>query len=316
MSNAVAAATVADVAIYPVNPAGLDLPTDRMAEGFTRAVDEAGREVAHVDLGQMIAEFLQAKNQLRDLAALTGGVSLIDRNDLGTAIDRVLSDASDYYVVSYEPDKAVKGSKVRPIEVRVKRPGVRVHARRGYLSPPALAAADPVDASVSPAMTAVLGGVVPEDGVPLLVQVIPVAHVGDAVRHAVIVDAAGGALLQGLANGQVSIEQAIAHVDASGRMGKVTHRTASLKFNATQAAVVRDDWVRTVWALDLAPGEHQVRVAIVQPATGLRGSMYIDVTATSGQPLDPASLASAMANPKPTAFVDSALQHLVAAGGQ
>ena len=316
MSNAVAAATVADVAIYPVNPAGLDLPTDRMAEGFTRAVDDAGREVAHVDLSQMVVEFLQAKNQLRDLAALTGGVSLVDRNDLGTALDRVLSDASDYYVVSYEPDKEVKGSKVRPIDVRVKRPGVRVHARRGYLAPPAVASAEVPDAKMSPAMSALLGGIVPEDGVPLLVQVVPVAHVGDAVRHAVIVDAAGGVLLQGLANGHVAIEQAISYIDDEGRRGKVTHRTATLTFKGAQAAAVRDDWVRTVWAIDLDPGEHQVRVAIVQPATGLRGSMYIDVTATSGQPLDPAALASAMANPKPTAFVDSSVQHLVPAGGQ
>ena len=146
MLDALAAASVADLAIYPMNPAGLDLPTDRMIEGFTRQVDTAsegntrgfgGREIAHEDLSNVITQFMQAKNQLRDLAALTGGVSLVDTNDLAAAVDRVLRDASDYYVIGYEPDKEVKGTEVRPLEVRVTRPGVKVYSRKGYMAPPA-----------------------------------------------------------------------------------------------------------------------------------------------------------------------------------
>lgn len=313
MRDAVAAATVADVAVYPINPAGLDTPTDGMIEGFTRAVDEQGREVAHVDLSQLISEFLQAKNQLRDLAALTGGLSLIDRNDIDAAVQRVLDDASDYYVLSYEPDKAVKGTTVRTIDVRVKRPGVRVRARRGYLAPPSTPVARAAAAGgPSPAMLALLGGVVPEDGIPLLVQVVPVAHASDRVRYAVIVDAAGGPLVQGLARGQVVIEQAVADVDAAGRMGKVTHQQAALKLKGKQVDSVSNDWVRVVWAVDLPPGQRQIRVAVVQPTTGLRGSMYVDI-APGAHPVDPAALVSAMANPKPTTFVDPALKGLLPA---
>ena len=62
MIDALAAASVADLAVYPMNPAGLDLPTDRMIEGFTRQVDTAsegntrgfgGREIAHDDLSNI-----------------------------------------------------------------------------------------------------------------------------------------------------------------------------------------------------------------------------------------------------------------------
>lgn len=314
MRDAVAAATAADVAVYPISPAGLDTPTDGMIEGFTRGYDEEGREVADVDLSQLVSEFLQAKNQLRDLAALTGGVALSDRNDLDAAVRRVLDDASDYYVISYEPDKTVKGTTVRPIHVRVKRPGVRVHARRGYLAPPATPAPKrPSGADVSPAMTALLSGVVPEDGIPLLVQVVPVAHVGERVRHAVIVDAAGGALVQGLDRGQVRIEQAVADVDAAGRLGNVTHQHAALKLKGDQAERVRNDWVRAVWAVDLLPGMRQIRVAVAQPGTGLTGSMYVDVTSAAAQPVDPAALVSAMASPRPTTYVDPALKDLLPA---
>lgn len=64
MLDAVAAATVADLAIYPLSPIGLDIPTG------------------------LLAEFLQTKNQLRDLATLTGGTSLIARNDTAQAFTR------------------------------------------------------------------------------------------------------------------------------------------------------------------------------------------------------------------------------------
>lgn len=313
MRDAVAAATVADVAVYPISPAGLDTPTDGMIEGFTRAYDEEGREVAHLDLSQLISEFLQAKHQLRDLAALTGGVSLIDRNDVDAAVRRVLDDASDYYVLSYEPDKTVKGTKVRAIDVRVKRPGVRVHARRGYLAPPAAPAAAAPEGRMSPAMTALLGGIAPEDGIPLLVQVVPVAHVGDRTRYAVVVDAAGGPLVQGLDRGQVGIEQAVVDVDAAGRFGKVTHQQAALRLKGPQVEVVRNEWVRAVWAMDLPAGLRQVRVGVVQPTTGRAGSMYVDVTSAASQPLDAAALAAVMADAKPTTFVDPALKDVLPA---
>ena len=313
MMNAVAAATVGDVAVYPIDPSGLGTPTDRLVEGFTRAVDDTGREIAHVDLSNLIAGFLQARNQLGDLAALTGGVSLVDRNDLDGAIARVLGDASDYYVISYEPDRAVKGTKVRTVEVRVSRPGVRVHARRGYLAPPATPPdmkAD--DDGLSPDMTALLGGVVPEDGVPMLVRVLPIAHAGQRVRHAVVVDAAGGVLMGALHRGQVSFEQAVADVDGAGRIGMVTHRTATFKAKTSQAGQLGQDWVRTIWAIDLSPGEHQVRVATSLAATGVRGSMYVDVRVAPGQALETAALASVVSDAKPTVFIDPVLQDVMA----
>lgn len=160
-------------------------------------------------------------------------------------------------------------------------------------------------------MTALLGGMVPEDGIPLLVQVVPVAHANDRVRYAVIVDAAGGALVQGLHRGQVVIEQAVADVDAAGRFGKVTHQQAALRLKGSQVDSVRNEWVRAVWAVELPAGQRQIRVAIVQPTTGLTGSLYVDVTTAAMPPVDPGAVVSALASAKPTTFVDPALRALL-----
>jgi VWFA-related protein len=308
MRDAVAAATIADLAIYPLSPIGLDIPTDRMIEGFTRQVDEEGRDVAHLDLANVIAEFLQAKNSLRDLATLTGGASLIDRNDTSKAFARVLRDASDGYVLGYEPDKALKGAQVRSLEVRVTRPGVRVLARGGYLAPPAARETAAADAGVSPALAQLLGGVVAEDALPMFVQAIPVAREGDLTRFAVVVDAVGGPLLVGMADDQLPLEQALVSVGPNGKMGRISHRRAMLKITPEAAKGVATAGLRTVWSIALPAGDHQVRIATVQTSSGAKGSLYLDLVVKDQHPVDPEGLAGLLQEQKPTAFVDSAVQ--------
>ncbi|MGV3518591.1 VWA domain-containing protein [Luteitalea sp.] len=308
MRDAVAAATVAGLAIYPLSPIGLDIPTDRMIEGFTRQVDEQGRDVAHVDLANLVAEFLQAKNSLRDLATLTGGVSLIYHNDTAQAFALVLQDASDGYVLGYEPDKAVKGAKMRSLEVRVKRPGVRVRARSGYLAPPAIRSTAVADPAVSPALAELLGGVVAEDMLPMFVQAVPVAREGDLTRFALVVDIVGGPLLVGMEGAQLPLEQAVVSVGPNGKVGRITHRRTMLKVTPEAANSVAAQGLRTVWSINLPAGDHQVRIATVQTTSGARGSLYLDLLVTDEHPLDPKGLAGLLQEQKPTAFVDSDVQ--------
>ena len=324
MLDALAAASVADLAIYPMNPAGLDLPTDRLIEGFTRQVDTAsegntrgfgGREVAQEDLSNVITQFLQAKNQLRDLAALTGGVSLIDGNDLSGAVDRVLRDASDYYVIGYEPDKEVKGTKIRPIEVRVTRPGVKVYARKGYMPPPATRDAQKVPSSLSPSMRTLLSGIVPVDALPMVVQMIALGEVKGKTRYAVVTETAGGPLVDGLDGDRVGLEQAILSIDGNGKMANATQKTAELKVGPAQVQMLGELGVRSIWCIDLAPGAHQIRVATVHQQSGRGGSMYLDVTVEPGRTSNADALLALSQTPKPTAFIDPEAKKLMAAGG-
>jgi VWFA-related protein len=325
MIDALAAATVADVAVYPINPAGLDLPTDRMIEGFTRQVDigseggtrgAGGRETAHDDLSNIITQFMQGKNHLRDIAALTGGVSLVDTNDLGAAVDRVLRDASDYYVLAYEPDKEVKGTKVRPIEVRVTRPGVRVLSRKGYMPPPAHPDADKVPANLSPAMRSLLSGSVPVDALPMVVQMIAIGEQTGKVRFAVVTETAGGPLVDGIEGDRVGIEQAILSINSQGKMANAIQKRAELKVGPHQVAMLGGLGVRTIWCIDLPPGSHQVRVATVHQQSGRGGSMYLDVTVEAGKAPTPEALQALAQSPKPTAFVDPEAKKLMAGGSQ
>ena len=72
---------------------------------------------------------------LRLLAGATDGLAVIDTNNFDQGIQRIVNDLSSYYLLGYHSTNAKLDGKFRSIKVRVKRPGVDVRARRGYLAP-------------------------------------------------------------------------------------------------------------------------------------------------------------------------------------
>src|SRR5438477_5033 len=81
-------------------------------------------------------------NSLRTLAEATDGLAIVDSNNLAGGMKRIVDDLSSYYLLGYYSNAKLDG-KFHAITVRVKRPGVQVRARRGYLAatPAAMTAA-------------------------------------------------------------------------------------------------------------------------------------------------------------------------------
>jgi VWFA-related protein len=70
------------------------------------------------------------------LAKETGGFLLENTNNLGAGIPRIQQERTNYYLLGYQSTKALDG-KFRRVSVKVKRSGVTVKARSGYLAVPA-----------------------------------------------------------------------------------------------------------------------------------------------------------------------------------
>jgi VWFA-related protein len=68
------------------------------------------------------------------LAVDTGGMAIRNENNVGRALDLIQQDAGTYYVVGYTPANQTFDGKFRKIDLSVKRPDVKVRARRGYLA--------------------------------------------------------------------------------------------------------------------------------------------------------------------------------------
>nr|MDQ3070638.1 VWA domain-containing protein [Acidobacteriota bacterium] len=91
-------------------------------------------EAAVADAAGAQMGFDTQEDGVNSLAIDTGGMMIRNENNIGRALDTVAADASRYYVLGYQPANIKFDGKYRSIEVRVKREGARVRARKGYLA--------------------------------------------------------------------------------------------------------------------------------------------------------------------------------------
>jgi VWFA-related protein len=110
------AANRANVAIYPVDPQG-------MTTGPRRTTTTA----------QMMNFTVGDRDMLEALAGETGGRPIVERNDIGGELQRIVRDATAYYLIAYESPHPEDG-KFHRVSVKVKRPRTTVIARTGYWS--------------------------------------------------------------------------------------------------------------------------------------------------------------------------------------
>jgi VWFA-related protein len=89
---------------------------------------------------------LNIRANMGDLAESTGGFLIADTNDLGAGIERVAAELRNFYELAYTPVNAATDGHFRKIDVKVSRPGVTVHTRRGYYAlPPGAVVVEPYE---------------------------------------------------------------------------------------------------------------------------------------------------------------------------
>jgi VWFA-related protein len=129
--DAITAASRANVSIYSIDPRGLTNMGDTSMEISTILQDPNLR----LDTVGLLAELRLSQDSLRVLSEQTGGTAWVNSSDLTEAFDRVARENSSYYMLGYYPASDKRDGGFRKIEVRVKKPGLQVRARKGYVSP-------------------------------------------------------------------------------------------------------------------------------------------------------------------------------------
>jgi VWFA-related protein len=121
----------ANASFYPIDPRGLAVFDEPIMK-----VGQVGPPPPTLP-PSVDAARLRARNEsLRILAADTDGIAIVSTNNLAGGLKRVAADLSSYYLLGYYSTTRLDG-RFHAIRVRVKRPGVEVRARRGYLAPTA-----------------------------------------------------------------------------------------------------------------------------------------------------------------------------------
>lgn len=110
LAGVIRSANRGSVSIYAIDPRAL-LPAP-----------DGGGEVGRDPPGQ---------DALRAMADETGGHAILQAADVADGLSRIVGDASTHYVITLRPDREGDGG-FHALEVRVRRPGIRVRVRKGY----------------------------------------------------------------------------------------------------------------------------------------------------------------------------------------
>jgi VWFA-related protein len=274
--DAIAAATRGNVVIYAIDPRGLDVLDDAAIGGIPEEMrnDSPARG--------LLSELQLSQNSLRTITAETGGFAALNRNDFSDAFARIVRENSSYYVLGYYPSNDRRDGRFRRIDVRVKRPGLQVRSRRGYVAPrgraPETARADATAAPALVAANEALGSPIPVGGVPITVFAAP--YKGTAPNASVVmaieldVNAFRFTEGNGTMNGRAEVTFTAG--DLQGKVRGSGRHTLDLTLRPETLARAKERGLRVITGVDLPPGRYQLRVAAGEEG-GRAGSVLYDI---------------------------------------
>ena len=269
---AVAAATRGNVSIYPVDPRGLS-PAGPLGE--TGAAPEP--EIASAER----LRNLSRQQELRALAEATGGFAVVNSNNFQDAFERIVRENSTYYVLGFTATTPRRDGRYQRVEVRVRRPGLQVRARNGYLAPMrrgSSAAPAPLDSRLAPAVAESIRIPMPNPAVAMAVSATPFKGSGRDADVALAIEFDGAKLGLTDTGGSMSaeIEVATVPVAAAGKVHEGDRHRLRLTLKPDTYERALTGGVRVLSQVSLPPGRYQLRVAGGNVA-GPAGSVIADL---------------------------------------
>ena len=297
IKDAVTAAARSNVNVFALDPRGLIGMTSEY-------IETAGSHAPDVALGVFAAQNAQqgllnemklSQDSLRTLAEETGGFAAVNQNTLNMAFDRIVDANSRYYVLGYYPPNHARDGRFHRIEVRVKRPGLRVSARRGYASPRGRTAAErkrdedanrlrdarrTVASSTSPALREALDTPLPQSGLTFSLQAAPFRLDSKEASVALAIELDGDRLQFepkpgiGFAN---TLEVAFFGINENGRAQRATRAEFNLTLRPETFERVKANGLRLNPRITLPPGRYQIRVGARERVAGQVGTVFYDI---------------------------------------
>ena len=250
--DAIASASKANVNFYTIDPRGLHAMGDENMElgGFPADPSYNINPQAFEDERRL------AVDSLKVLAEQTGGFAAVESNDYSDAYDRIVRENSSYYVLGYYPPSNKRDGKFHKIEVKLKRPGLKVTARKGYAAPKGKGEVTAVDpsAGTSTALKDLLNSPLQQPGLTLSVVAAPFDAPKDNV--AVTIEIVGRNLKftpdKGLFTN--TVEVSMLPLEARGKAQQGRRSEVKLNLKPQTAQVMAATAVRLVAAPDAAAG--------------------------------------------------------------
>jgi VWFA-related protein len=314
VQEAIAAATRADVSFYGVDARGLGAGLDEAIDISSVPADDPSAPNPSTGIQD---EVRRAQDSLRVISEQTGGFAVVNQNDLNAAFERIVRDNSSYYVLGYYSSNDKRDGKLRRIQVRVTRPGVRVQARDAYTAPkgrPVVATSSKAEADVPPDVRDALASPIPSTGVGLSVFAAPFSGPGSKSSIALVVEFDPARLNFVERDGKFNedLQLHVLAIDAAGKLQDGGLTTVPLRLSEANHRAVSSYGFRVMRRLNVPPGRYQLRVAVKEMHEGAVGTVRqtLDVPDFSKSPLQLSGIAltSISATRMPTANPDEQLK--------
>jgi len=245
---------------------------------------------------ELLQEFRLSQDTLRELAEQTGGFAAVNTNNVTSAFERIVDANSRYYVLGYYPPNHQRDGRFHKIEVRVKRPGLGVEARRGYASPRGRTADErkrdeaarlarearrPDGRRTSTPLLGAMTSPMQLSGLTFTVQAAAFRHTAAEASVALAIELDGSRLPYGAPNetGQVAnkIELSFFGLNEQGKAVSAAWSELDLTLRSDTRDRVTAHGVRANPRINLPPGRYQIRVGARESVGGQTGSVFYDL---------------------------------------
>ncbi|HSL23823.1 MAG TPA: VWA domain-containing protein [Vicinamibacterales bacterium] len=316
LREAIAAATRSNVTIYSVDARGLTTMGDESMDMASPPEDPSLR----LDSRGLQEELRLSQDSLRSLADQTGGFALVNTNDFRNGFERIQRDNSTYYLLGYYSSNERLDGRYRRITVRVKRPGLEVRARRGYVAPRSRDANNklrPDKSGLSAELTEALSSPVPVSGLPLTVTAAPFKGTAPDASVLVTIELGGRQLPFTEREGvfQNALEVTTIAVDERGNVHGPPPATVSLNLTPRTHEAVVTRGFRVTQRLSLKAGRYTLRIGAREQKGGAIGTIAYDLEVPNffKAPLSMSGvvLTSRAAGARPTASPDPELKEIL-----
>jgi VWFA-related protein len=298
IKDAITAAAQSNVNFFALDPRGLI----GMTSEYIETAGSHAPDVAHGVFGALnaqqglLTEMKASQDSLRTLSEETGGFAAVNTNALNTAFSRIVDANSRYYVLGYYPPTHPRDGRFHKIEVRVKKPGLRVSARKGYASPRGRTVSErkrdeeakrardakrSVANNTSPELRAALGTPLQQSGLTFSVQAAPFKHTQKEASVALAIEFDGERLeFAGQDNGGVfanNLELSFFGINEDGRAQRATRSELNLTLRPETYKRVKTSGLRANPRLTLEPGRYQIRIGVRDSVTKQVGTVFYDL---------------------------------------
>jgi VWFA-related protein len=305
--NMISAATRSNVAIYSIDPRGLTSGVGDLNDaGVTPAApgsDETGvRDYSNGNtMADMAQEVTRQQDTLRTFAEQTGGLAMVNKNDMDDAFRRIVQDNSSYYVLGYQSPDPRHDGRFHRRSVKVTRPGLNVRARSGYYAPSEKVSEKPVDPVVSMLASPTAFG-----GLGMRVNASVIKGLLDKITVHVTVEFDGRDITLKPAGGAFTndIDIQCMAIDMKGVAQANVRDVAHLQLRPETKDRFNEVGVRVVREIEVPPGRYQLRVGARERLGSRSGSVFVDLEvpdlATARLGLSDLLLTSSAATKTPT----------------